>query len=233
MKKIFLTILLIAGATLSLNAQTIVTSDQTAGKKLPTWRFAIQGGGGYRFGKVPAGLDAAMEDYLKDLRWGYSYGADITGFFSETLGGGVKYHSFNASNKGVLYNSDAGNVAMSDKQNFWFAGPMLSYRTMSASMKNAFYMNLGAGYIGYRDNAQLNSISIVQKGGTLGYVMEFGYDIGLSEHLSIGASMSFFGGSLSSYKNEALGMTETVTLDKNNQESVTHLDLTIGLRYTL
>lgn len=233
MKKILLSILLIAGATLSLNAQTIVTSDQTAGKKLPTWRFAIQGGGGYRFGKVPTGLDAAMEKYLKALKWGYSYGADITGFFSESLGVGVKYHSFNTSNEGIFSDSAARSMLVSDNQNFWFLGPILSYRVMSASLKNAFYMNFGVGYMGYYDKGKVNSVPVIQKGGTCSTVLDLGYDIGLSKHLSIGATLSFFAGSLSSYKTEARGVSQTVTFEEDNRESVTHLDLTIGLRYTL
>lgn len=236
MKKFFVSLFLLSGIVLSLNAQTIVTSDQNVSRALPTWRIAIHGGAGYRFGNIPAGIDANMRDYLKGLKWGFSYGADVTYFFGETLGAGVRFQNFHASNQAQgTFTFDDGSSrsgTMSDKQDFWFLGPVLAYRVMDANAKNAFYMSFGAGYMGYHNNGKVVD-PIIMNGGTVGTMLELGYDFSLSEHLSIGAALSLFAGTLNGYNLTYNGKTSNVRLDKDSRESTTHADLTIGLRYNL
>lgn len=234
MKKIFVSLFLLAGIALSLNAQTIVTSDQQAAKALPKWRIAVQGGGGYRMGKLPIGISNDMREYMNGLKWGYSYGADITYFFGPTLGVGVKYHDFHTSNQAqgtfTFDNGSSKSGTMADKIDIWFLGPILSYRVLDSNARNAFYMSAGAGYVGFYNNATLVD-PLKMTGGTIGMTCEIGFDFGLSDHLSLGFAASCFTGGLTSCTRTFQGETIDIHLDNNNRESMVHADLTVGLRY--
>ena len=236
MKKFIISLFLISGIAVSLHAQTLLPAEQDTYKDLPAFRIAINGGGGYRLGRLPDGIDAPTRDYLSALKWGFSYGAEATYFFGETMGIGVKYHNFHASNKaeGTLTLND-GTVrtgTMSDNQAFSFLGPIISYRAVDSDARNAFYMTMGGGYMTYKNDGRVID-PVVMKGNTLGAVFELGYDYGLSEHLYFGATLSLFSGKLSRYSCTQNGRTSEVRLDKDHQESLSHVDLTIGLRYYL
>ena len=235
-KKLFLS-LLILYASLSLNAQTIITSDRTVAENAPSVRLSIMGGGGCRLGKAASNTEAALADHAKHTRWGVSYGADASWFFSESLGAGLRYNNLHVGHKTeVTATYDDGSSRsglLEDQINIWFLGPQCSFRLMNATKKNAFYLTYGLGYIGYHDSAKLIDPYTI-KGGTLGYLAEIGYDIGLSKHLAIGASFSLYNGTLRNVNiTESSGEHRSVSLEKDKYEGLGHLDLAIGLRYML
>ena len=235
-KKLFLS-LLILYASLSLNAQTIITSDRTVAENAPSVRLSIMGGGGCRLGKAASNTEAVLADHAKHTRWGVSYGADASWFFSESLGAGLRYNNLHVGHKTeVTATYDDGSSRsglLEDHINIWFLGPQCSFRLMNATKKNAFYLTYGLGYIGYHDSVKLIDPYTI-KGGTLGYLAEIGYDIGLSKHLAIGASFSLYNGTLRNVNiTESSGERRSVSLEKDKYEGLGHLDLAIGLRYML
>ena len=235
MKKLLVVFLLIMAAGFSAAAQTIVTSDQSIEVNVPNWRIAFHGGVGYRLAKVADTGSADLNDYLKKLKLGYTYGGDITYFFSETLGAGIKVNDMHSSQKAdvmVTYDDGSKHVGrLSDAIDIMFVGPMLSYRSFNLSNRNAFYMNYAFGYVSYLDDAELmNKYSI--SGGTLGYMAEVGYDMAVSENLSFGLGASLFGGVLTSYTRTEAGKKENLKLDKESYEGLGYVSLSLGLRYS-
>ena len=142
-KKLFLS-LLILYASLSLNAQTIITSDRTVAENAPSVRLSIMGGGGCRLGKAASNTEAALADHAKHTRWGVSYGADASWFFSESLGAGLRYNNLHVGHKTeVTATYDDGSSRsglLEDQINIWFLGPQCSFRLMNATKKNAWFM---------------------------------------------------------------------------------------------
>lgn len=236
MKKTALTLLLLLGTVFALSAQDIETSDESVKENTPTWRFAIQGGGSYRLAGIPSDASEIEKSHIKKLKWGLAYGADITGFFSENLGAGIKFHNAHFGHEMPVtaqINGRTKSGSLEDQINIFFVGPILSTRSLNRTKTNAFILSWGLGYIGYNDAAKVVD-SYRLKGGSLGFLAEVGYDIGLAPHLSLGFALTYMSGTLSSYKitNQA-GQTQEVKLEKGEREGLANLSLNIGLRYNL
>ncbi len=197
-------------------------------------RIGLNAGYSYQFAKVSKRVPDELKDYVKGLKSGYHFGADLTYFFSEPLGFGFKCFAFRSSNSkdDLLIPEPTGyrNLKMSDDLKISFIGPMFSTRLLNFEKKNALLTNLAIGYMGYTDN-----IVFVDKykitGNTVGFAFEIGYDIGLSENISLGLQISMITGALSKFDLHKGDITQTIKLDKEEHESLNRFDFSIGLRF--
>lgn len=234
MKKTFVTFIMMLCASAFAFSQTIVSSDETIDIPIPNVRVAVHGGGAYRLAKVASTNNEVLDQHLKNLKWGFTYGADATYFFTETLGAGIKYnnmHSFSSEDVTITYDDGTRKSGkLEDNIDIWFIGPMVSYRKYNLSNGNTFFMNLGYGYMGYHDDYTVIS-SYELKGGTLGEFFDIGYDVRVSGPISVGAQLSWYSGTLTSYtQTPRSGQPEKVELDKDNYEGLGHLTLSAGVR---
>lgn len=201
----------------------------------PHLRVAVNGGFSYETAKVSDNVPSDFLDYIKDLKSGYHYGGDITYYFSEPLGVGLKFNQFKSSNKVDIYiDDDYGNRTygeMSDHISISFLGPMFSTRLLNSSKKNAFLINLAMGYMGYSDDKVIGNYNYDITGSSFGMALDFGYDVGISDKLSLGFQVSLLSGSLSKYKQDDGISVETVNLDKDNYENLSRIDFSVGLRF--
>lgn len=209
---------------------------QAVGNEIyPHFRVAISGGWSYRIGKVSESVPSDFEQYIRDLKSGYHYGLDLSYYFSEQLGVGLKYNKYKSKNSAdhIYVDQPDGTTQlgkMSDDISIHFIGPMLSMRLMDADKKNSFLMNVGMGHMDYKDAAVLISDFTI-KGSTLGLCWDFGYDIGISENLVMGCQLSLMIGTLYQYKVSDGRHTETVKLEEEEYENLSRIDLSIGLRF--
>ena len=234
MKRIVIALLpLVLLVSFSLSAQEVVTSDQAVSINTPQWRIGLQVGGAYRLASAD-NSNSVLKEHYKKLKKGYTYGADATRFFNDYFGIGVKYHDLHCSHSEyVTATYDDGSTEsgrLSDDLDISFIGPFVSCRRMSNSGKFAWYFNIGAGYMGYRDNAMaIDSYKI--NGGTIGFWDEAGLDYCLTEKLSIGASFYVANGTLTSCKlKEGTNRPEKVTLSEDERIGLGHIGLSIGAR---
>lgn len=200
------------------------------------FRIAINGGYSYQTAKVAESVPSDFINYMKELKSGYHFGGDLTYYFTEPLGIGFKYYLFKSSNSlDNIYIEDAyGNRRygkMSDDLTISFIGPIFSTRLLSHDKKNAFLMNLSFGYMGYsNDNVIIDKYKLT--GSTMGISFDIGYDIGLSENLSLGFQISYLNGTLFEYDwNDGI-RTERIKLEKGEYESLNRIDFSIGLRFS-
>lgn len=213
-----------------------VPSDKVVGNEIyPHFRAALNGGWSYRVAKLADNIPSDFEQYMKDLKSGYHYGLDLSYYFSEQLGFGFKYYNYRSKNEinnvyVTLPNGSTQYGKMSDDISINFIGPFFSTRLLDSNKKNSFLINLGIGYMGYTDKAVLISDFII-KGSTVGLCWDIGYDIGLTENLALGFQLSYMIGTLTQYDLSDGVNTETVKLEKDNYESLSRIDLSIGLRF--
>lgn len=221
---------------LAAAGQGIVTSDTTINTHGKSVRLSVQGGYAYRLGKVDKSQGDVMTEHAKSLRHGFTYGADATWYFMDFFGAGVKYNSLHVGNaERVTVSYDDGTTAsgtMEDKINIWFLGPFASYRLAGGNTRGSLLFNFGVGYMGYKDNATLVD-SFMIKGGTAGLLYEIGYDLALTDKISLGAMMTYASGYLSKCKTNTSGTWQTVTLEKGRYERLDYLNLSIGIRINL
>lgn len=206
-----------------------------------SWRISLQGGMGYRLGKLVDNLETVEQQHLKNMRLGWIYGADVTYFFNEYFGLGVKFQNLYTSDQmpASATDTETGKVTngyLENYDNIWFAGPMFTYRLPSRNRKNAFFARVGLGATGYSDWGRYvkQDLTYSEKGMTVGLMYELGYDFGIAKNLSIGASLTFLNAGMNSFDvTDSNGNTTRQTLEANKLESLGYIGLSFGLRYNL
>jgi len=201
----------------------------------PHFRAALTGGWSYRVAPISSGMSPYLEKYMKDLKSGYHYGVDLSYYFSEQLGFGLKgynYRSKNELNNVSVTMSDGSTQygTLSDNISISFIGPFFSTRLLDGKKRNSLLLNFGIGYMGYLDKAVLIS-DFTMKGSTVGLSWDIGYDIGLSKNIAIGFQLSYMIGTLTQYKLSDGINTETIRLQQGNYEGLSRIDVSIGLRF--
>jgi len=199
------------------------------------FRIAINGGFSYQTAKVAESVPSEFKDYIKELKSGYHFGGDLTYYFTEPLGFGIKYYLFKSSNSlDNIYVKDInGNRTygkMSDDLTISFIGPTFSTRLLNYNKRNAFLMNLSLGYMGY-SNDEVIIDKYKMTGSTMGLSFDIGYDIGLSKNLSLGFQISCLAGTLVKYEWDDGTKKETIKLEKGEYESLSRFDFSVGLRF--
>ncbi len=202
-------------------------------------RIALQGGGAYRFGKDVAGVEEVVTAHNNNRRWGPTYGADVSFFFSDYFGVGLKAQNVYYADKMPASATDkygrVKNGYLEDYENIWFAGVVFSSRLPSKNRNNAFLARAGYGIAGYSDWGQtIVPPSYTISGTAPALLLELGYDFGIAKNLSVGAALTFIRGAM---KNASVitsdGRAASITADSDNAESLSSLSLSIGLRYNL
>jgi hypothetical protein len=198
------------------------------------FRIAVNGGYSYRTGKINDNTPSDFRDYAKKLKSGYHLGADVAYYFTEPLGVGLKAYVSKASNSvDNIYIQDIyGNTSygkMSDDITITFIGPTFSTRLINAYKSNAAMFNFSLGYMGYlNDNVVVKNYKIT--GSTIGLALDAGYDIGLTDNLSLGFQISIITGVMTQYDIND-GSTVQHFKMKDNYESLNRIDLSVGLRF--
>lgn len=203
-------------------------------KDYPSFRLAFNVGRGYQTARVSEAVPEDFQNYVKEMKWGMVLAADLTYYISEPIGFGLKYNYFHTSNQidNIYIQMQDGSRLegdMSDDIHISFIGPMLSTRYLNQNKKNAGVLNFAVGYLGLKNNNKMiNDYKIT--GSTVGLLCDFGYDIGLSKNLALGFQLTFLTGNLFQYKISDGVTTERIKLSKDNYESLSRIDLTVGLR---
>ena len=200
------------------------------------FRIALNGGYSYQTAKIAENVPADFKDYVKKLKSGYHFGGDITYYFTEPLGVGIKYYLFKSSNSldNIYIEDGEGNRTqgkMSDDLTITYIGPAFSTRILNHDKSNAFFMNVSLGYMGYSNNKVLID-NYKMTGSTLGLAFDLGYDIGLSKNISVGFQISMISGTLFNYNWNDGTTKQTIKLEKDEYESLNRIDFSVGLRFS-
>ena len=221
----------------ALKAQTIISTQQfTSSEESAKWRVSLNGGYGYRLGKIDDNLNQDTRNYLKKLKNGYSISGDITYYLVPGYGFGIKYSKTIGSSSAygtVTYNNGTSKQGtISDNVGLVFIGPYISSSTAGNGSKHVFVLNCGLGYVGYKDLATTPD-PVIYSGSTAGYYLGLGYDYSLSNKCYIGAELSMVTGVLSSITKTVNGISTTNKLSEDEKEGVAHITACVGIRFYL
>jgi len=197
----------------------------------PKFRFALQGGYSYRLAKILSGLDNEFEDYIRGLKSGYNIGGDFNYFINEknSLGVNISFsQAKNTMSDVALIDSDGNIIAvgfMKDDIRLFYLGPSYTMRSSYDEGKSYILGSFSFGYLSYKDNAYVVNTEIDIKGSTIGLGISIGGDIIISENIAFGIQASVLLGFLDKI------IVDGQSLDLNESENLTRIDLSLGLRF--
>ncbi len=201
------------------------------------FRLTVQGGLSYRTADLAEDIPSLYAPYMNDLKSGFNYGIDATGFFSKSWGVGIKYNSHlskNLEDNVNVFLADGSFVVgrMSDDIRISFIGPSLTMRTYISNYTGYLYAEVSVGHIRYRDEGTLiNLIDIT--GHTTGLICDLGFDFIVLENFAFGCQCSYMTGKLDKLTMTNGAYTNTEDLDKENRENLSHLDISLGCTINL
>nr|NQU90034.1 hypothetical protein [Bacteroidota bacterium] len=212
-----------------------VVKNRTLVDDFPRFRMALNGGWSYRTAKLSDAIPSDFEQYMRKLKSGYHINGDLSYFISEQLGFGIKYNYSNFKSElndiiVILPDSTIQTGKMSDNIHIQFIGPFVSFRTLDMNNINSIYFNMAFGYLSFKDDAVLIS-RYKLTGKSAGLYFDMGYDFSVSKDLVLGIQLSYLISSLSKYDLDDGTNIQTIKLEEGNYESLSRLDLSIGLRF--
>jgi hypothetical protein len=184
------------------------------------WPFRFYAGYSYRVAKVVEQMSPDYEDYLKKLKSGFVIAADLHGFSSEILGFGVKYN----------LNKYLGNEGsdISDNITMHYIAASTLNRFVLASSKNHFLLGANLGYQSFHSRSKFNVFDFDAKGSTVGVGLEAGFQHKMNDQTSLNLNLSLYGASLNSIK---INKGNKQKLNKDERESLSRMELTVGLTF--
>ncbi|MDY0335316.1 MAG: OmpW family outer membrane protein [Bacteroidales bacterium] len=194
----------------------------------PHWRAGVSAGWSQRTAPIADNTPAQLKEYMRDLKSGLSFNVDVTYFFVEKVGVGLKYNLHRSKAEIGSYTSSA---LLKDDIHIHYIGPYLCARLYGAQQKNSLLLGMGMGYTHYKDEGFYKNETVTIIGKTLAFSYDIGYDIQIAKNFMLGLQLSLTGGALSRYTLTKDGKTETVKLSDDEYEGLGRLDLSVGLRF--
>lgn len=183
------------------------------------WQYRLQGGYSRRIARISDQVPSAARSYLKKMKSGYTLGGDIHYFFSEPFGLGAKYNYGHYQYKTTNFE---------DKVNLnYFAVSALNRFILR--MGSEVYLGGNLGYQSYKDQLKSGGDMVGITGGTMGAGLEIGYGMKISNGSKLYLNLSMLSGTITKVNIENGGRKETVKLEKEEYESLSRLEVTLGL----
>jgi opacity protein-like surface antigen len=184
------------------------------------WRFGVNGGIEQIISPEPADISEELLKYKKSLKFGLRFGADAVFFVSPNIGLGVNYAMFGADSKTeyISYNKYEG--SRQDDVNIYFAGPLISIRSIPRNNKFYASCDFVLGYFVYTNDLKLNNVPYNIRKNNFGFATSIGADFMLMRNMSLGVSFNIMAASV---KNMEI-------LNGNNVENLSRISLVMTLK---
>lgn len=189
------------------------------------FRAKIKGGGSYMTAEVSDDYGSEFEDYLKELKSGVHFGANIHYFVSESWGIGLQYSNFNTS-------SQLDDWDIEESVTIQFIGPSVCNRLFTANEKTELYAICALGYLEYLNDASYDYMFELH-GNTVGVYYGLAFDYLIFKDIYFDVELSLVSGSLNELKYDDGTYSETIELDSDELENISRADFSIGITWQL
>lgn len=187
------------------------------------WAFGLSGGYSYRLPNKGARTSAPYSKYLRNLKSGYSLGADLHRFFWKQTGLGLKYNIFKT--QGDFDNKNGDDITIQ------FIGPSAVYQYPLKNNTTSVLAGFAMGYQSYANKGKANGKEFTNKGNAMGWAVSVGLEQKLNNHFALNISGACYLGTSYKFRRKTGGITETVHLSKEKFEDLSRVELTLGLKF--
>ncbi|MDR0661598.1 MAG: hypothetical protein LBG19_12615 [Prevotellaceae bacterium] len=197
-------------------------------KDYSKFRISAGMGGGYRIDKVSDRLSPGEKDHVKKMKWGMNVEIDGEYYVSESIGIGFASSWFRSAAT-LTVNESGISSSIKDRINLFYLVPKIIF---GGYKDQGWFVNASLGYLGYYQKLKGEKSSNKLTGGTLGGVYGFGYNISMTESISLFFKLSFTSGVLSKLTlTTGNSKKETIDFPKDEKEGLNRISLTVGVRF--
>lgn len=202
----------------------------------PKIRIGALGGWSYLTAPLGENIPDDFNNFYKDLKSGYHFGGNFTYFTSNSLGYGLLYTNFRTSNQIddiYIVNNETGEVRtgkLREDVSIQYFGPALALRANLPDTRISMNLKSSIGYIAYKNEAIVID-EFLLKSGTAGFHTDMGLDIPIDKNLSLALYISFTVGVLTYYDYSDATQNQRLSLNKENYENISRIDLSVGLSW--
>lgn len=202
----------------------------------PKLRIGALGGWSYLTAPISKNVPDDFEKYIKELKSGYHFGGNFTYFPANYFGFGLLYTNFRTSNQIddiYIVNNETGEVRtgkLRDDVTVQYFGPAIALRANLPDSRVSMHLKSSIGYIGYKNEAIVID-EFMLKSATVGLYSDMGVDIPIDRNLSLGIYMSFTIGFLTNYDYTDGTESRRITLEAEDYENISRIDLSVGLSW--
>lgn len=216
--------------------KTLIAANQVADKRLDfydtpiqmapkatfnRWQYRFQGGYSRRIARISDQVSPYTKHYLTKMKSGYTLGGDIHYFVSEPLGLGAKYGYNHYQYKTASFEDRV-------KLNYFALSALNRFILKSG---NEVYMGGNLGYQSYKEVVATNGNPVQITGGTAGVGLELGYGMMMRDGYKFFINLSMLTGTVTNVTVLNSGIKQKVNLEKGEYESLSRLELTVGLLF--
>lgn len=187
------------------------------------WSFGLNGGYSYRLPNAGTRSDTPYSKYLRELKTGFSIGADAHKFLWPHIGLGLKYNFYKSRGE---FNAD-----FKDDVSIQFIGPSVVYQSPFENGKTSMLAGFAMGYQSYKNNARAYGEDYKLKGNATGWAVSLGLEQKLGEHLALNLSGACYLGTSYKFRKKMAGQTETIKLSREDFEDLSRIEITLGLKF--
>lgn len=225
-----------ANGTTESVVQTNETVEPSSFDKLDNVR--VYAGYGRRLNKIAPELNVFEKEHIKRLMNGIVFGAEYIQYFKKARGAGLglRYQIMHATSSDpatITYeNGSTKDGVLNETVNISFIGPVYSGRMASQDNKHLFVANVGMGALLWNDIQKFDKESLTVTGRTMGSTFDINYSYFLSDHVTLGAGISYTTGVIRKATYSSGEQTRTVELEENQYEGLVHMGICAQLIYT-
>lgn len=183
------------------------------------WQYRFHGGYSRRIARISDQVSPTAKAYLNKMKSGYTLGGDIHYFISEPFGLGAKYGYGHYQYKTLSFEDKV-------KLNYFAISGLNRFILKTGG---EIYMGGNLGYQSYKDQVKSIGAPTTITGGTMGVGLEIGYGMKMNNASKLYLNLSLLSGTITKVNVENNGRKETVKLEKDEYESLSRLEVTLGL----
>ncbi len=191
-------------------------------KQKKNYRVQLTGGIGKRTAKIPDDYHSDIQEYIEELKTGFSLNGSVHLLTSKSLGFGLSASRFQAEN-------EIQSISVNDDITITFIGAsVLSFMNLKHE-KTKLVSIASVGYLYYYNTSQAGELKLDFEGTTIGLQYSLGVDMAITDNHGMSLSISYLIGSLSKITVSDGQYSETIDLKDDERESLNRLDFTIGI----
>jgi hypothetical protein len=186
--------------------------------------FGFRGGYANRLFRLGNRYTPVMQEYLKELKSGYSIGADGTYFVWKNVGLGLNADLYKSV---ARMRDDSRQDAISIK----YIGPAVVYRKALDNPKSSIFTGFTMGYQTFSNHGKEAGNSFLLKAKAVGWGVNVGFAYKISPHVALNFAASSLIGTAYEFTKEEGNKKQTIKLSQDRFEDLSRFSLTVGLKF--